>query len=84
MLDKKSIWSKYATLMLKAEVYLWSAKVTTGDQAPATDDLTTAANALSEVLPNFGLLNSFSSVFAFSNNDSDLLLFILICIIYII
>src|SRR5690606_20724970 len=28
-----SIWSKSATLMLKAEVYLWSAKVTTGDQA---------------------------------------------------
>ncbi len=75
MLDKKSIWSKYATLMLKAEVYLWSAKVTTGDQSPAPDDLTAAADALNQVTPNFGLLNNFASVFSFSNKGNNEIIF---------
>ncbi len=61
--------------MLKAEVYLWSAKVTTGDQSPAPDDLTAAADALNQVTPNFGLLNNFASVFSFSNKGNNEIIF---------
>ncbi|MBP8790704.1 MAG: RagB/SusD family nutrient uptake outer membrane protein [Breznakibacter sp.] len=75
MLDKKSIWSKYASLMLKAEVYLWSAKVTTGDQMPDAGDLTIAKNALEEVKPAFSLLPSFSSVFTFGNKGNNEIIF---------
>lgn len=38
----KGMWSKAATIVLKGEVYLWSAKVTTDDQSPASGDITTA------------------------------------------
>lgn len=59
---QKSAWSKAATLTLKGEVYLWSAKVATLDQPAQPQDITTAKEALKEVesgynlslLPNFG------------------------------
>lgn len=68
----KSQWSVYATKMLKAEVYLWSAKVTTGNQSPATTDLATAEDALLFVnnSAKFSLLNSFSDVFAHNNKEN--------------
>lgn len=67
-LDKPS-WSKYATLALKAEVYIWSAKVTTGDhQATGTSDMTVAQSALESLIGEFSLLDDFSEIFSVKNN----------------
>ena len=48
MTDAKSVWSLYATEMLKAEIYLWSAKVTTGARYPVPPftSLTVSGSAL--------------------------------------
>ena len=72
MTDQKSIWSVYASQMLKAEVYLWSAKVTTGDQAPASTDITTAETALNVVKNSavFSLLPSFKNVFSYTQKGN--------------
>ena len=77
MTDNKSTWSKYATLMLKAEIYLWSAKVTTGDQAPASSDINVAEAALNEVKCKFSLLPKFSEVFAYGKKGNDEIIFAL-------
>jgi starch-binding outer membrane protein, SusD/RagB family len=77
MPDGPSVWSKYATLMLKAEVYLWSAKVTTGDQAPATGDLAVAETALNEVKGKFTLQSKFSDVFAYNRKNNTEIIFAL-------
>lgn len=65
-------WSKAATQMLAAEVYLWSAKVSLGDQTPASGDLAAAEGYLNEVKGNtrFGLENDFEKIFA-SNNEAN-------------
>lgn len=60
-------WSVNATLMLKAEVYLWSAKVTTDDEkaphaATGNSDLQTAKSALDE-LTGYELSSDFASLF---------------------
>lgn len=70
-------WSKAATQMLAAEVYLWSAKVTLGTQAPATDDLTKAESYLNEVKNNtrFGLLTDFASIFTTTNESNKEIIF---------
>jgi len=67
----KSFWSKAATTMLSAEVYLWSAKVSLGDQTPATDDLTKAETYLNTIKNDsrFGLLPSYSTVFSAVSTD---------------
>lgn len=73
MTDARSIWSKFATEMLKAEIYLWSAKVTTGDQSPAVSDITTAEAALN-VVKNAGLFSlqsSFKSIFAYTGKGNS-------------
>ena len=79
MTDSKSTWSMYATEMLKAEVYLWSAKVTTGDQSPVSTDITTAETALNSVVSSgaFSLLPTFKSVFAYSNKGNAEIIFAL-------
>lgn len=69
--QNKSTWSKFASLMLKAEVYLWSAKVITGDQAPASDDLTQAENALNQVKGKFSLQPNFKNVFAYNQKGNS-------------
>ncbi len=70
--QNKGQWSFYATQMLKAEVYLWSAKVTTGNQSPAGDDLTKADAAVDEVLgASFSLLNNYTEVFDYSKKGND-------------
>ncbi len=73
----KSQWSVYATKMLKAEVYLWSAKVTTGNQSPVATDLTTAEEALLFVKNSakFSILSSFSDVFAHNNKENGEIIF---------
>ncbi len=72
-------WSKAATQMLAAEVYLWSAKVKLGDQQPATGDLAKAEGYLTEVKNNtrFGLLTDFASVFATTNEANKEIIFAL-------
>ncbi|MGV3504937.1 MAG: SusD family outer membrane lipoprotein NanU [Adhaeribacter sp.] len=60
--QSKSFWSKAATLMLKAEVYLWTS-YRGGGQA----DATTARNALTDIqtqVPALSLLPNFEQVFA--------------------
>lgn len=70
-------WSYYATLMLKAEIYLWSAKVTTGDQAPAATDLDTAKAALDKVATSgkFGLMSNYADVFAYNKKQNNEIIF---------
>lgn len=73
--NKRAMWSKAATLVLKGEVYLWSAKVTTGDQTPTdvTGDLAKAETALLAVKNSgkFGLLSKFEDVFSTSNKGNN-------------
>lgn len=74
-----SVWSKYATFMLKAEVYLWSAKITTGDQPAIPADLSVAEAALNEVKASnkFSLQSKFSNVFAYTNKGNSEIIFAL-------
>lgn len=69
---RKSNWSKAATRMLAADVYLWSAKVTTGDQAPAASDLSTAKTYLNSIYNDsrFGLYEDFSNIFNVKNKGN--------------
>jgi starch-binding outer membrane protein, SusD/RagB family len=63
----KSQWSPNASLMLKGEVYLWSAKL-----YGTTADLTEAKNALNAVKGTSlltGAVNSFANVFKQKNNN---------------
>jgi len=62
---QKAQWSLAATQMLKADVYLWSAKVKIDGNAPATTvaDLAIARTALEDVIPRYSLQPSFANVF---------------------
>jgi len=71
----KSLWSKPATLMLKANIYLWSAKVTTGDQTPSATDLQTAKDAITPLIGRFSLLPNFGNVFGNANKGNDEIIF---------
>lgn len=63
--NRKSYWSKAATETLKGDVYLWTSKVTTGDDTANEADLAVAKTAFTNVLNNYGLslLTDFSAVF---------------------
>ena len=65
----KNFWSLGATKMLKGEVYLWSGKQMGG----GTSDYESALQALQEVknCPNIALLDSYQSVFSFSNKKNN-------------
>lgn len=59
-------WSLYATLILKANIYTWAAKVTTGDQAATgQSDLQTAKTALQTIISSgkFKLMPEFYQAF---------------------
>ena len=71
----KSMWSKAATLMLKANVYLWSAKVSNQDQTPSSTDLQTAKDALTPLIGRFSLLTDFSNIFTTSNKGNEEIIF---------
>ena len=75
----KSLWSLGATNMLKAEVYLWSAKVKIDGAAPTTTtaDLTTARVALEELIPKYTLQATFPSVFASNSKGNSEIIFTL-------
>lgn len=72
---RRDSWSKAATLMLKAEIYLWSAKVKIGDKEPTeiASDLAVATTALTAVKSTgkFALLDRFSDVFAYENKGNN-------------
>lgn len=72
-------WSKYATLMLKANIYAWAGKVTTGDQkATGSADLNTAKAALQEVISSnkFKLMPEFYQVFRpdYKSDNTEMIL----------
>ena len=75
----KSLWSLGATNMLKAEVYLWSAKVKIDGAAPTTTtaDLSTARAALEELIPKYTLQATFPSVFASNSKGNSEIIFAL-------
>lgn len=71
--NTKSYWSKAATLMLKAEVYLW-----TSQNGGGAGDATLAMNALAEIqtnIPSLALQSSFANVFAVSNRGNSEIIF---------
>ncbi|MCD8182062.1 MAG: RagB/SusD family nutrient uptake outer membrane protein [Bacteroides sp.] len=74
----KTLWSKAATLMLKAEIYMWSAKVTiSGHTATGTEDLKVAEAALNQIIGKFELLPEFDKVFSTSNRNNKEVIFTL-------
>lgn len=73
--NKRTMWSKAATLMLKADVYLWSAHREGGNA-----DAQTAKNALVDIQNNISrgnldLLPSFSDVFNYDNKGNKEMIF---------
>ncbi len=71
--NKKAYWSKSATEMLKAEVYLWTAQ-----RAGGIADANIAKNSLMAVQTNasgLNLLPNFADVFASNNKDNAEMIF---------
>jgi len=70
--NKKGFWSKAATQMLKAEVYLWNAHREGGNA-----DATTAKTALTEIQSNvtLTLLPNYADVFVTTNKDNNEIIF---------
>lgn len=71
--NNKSYWSKAATLMLKAEVYLW-----TSYRGGGTGDATTALTALTDIqtnVPGLALQSSFANVFPTTNRGNSEVIF---------
>lgn len=70
----KSKWTRFASLMLKTEIYLWSAKVTTENQIPVQEDLKIAKEALAQVT-GYTLLPNFRDVFSYKNKENAEIIF---------
>lgn len=71
--NEKGYWSKAASLMLKAQVYLW-----TSYRGGGTADATTALNALNDIqsnIPSLALLPDYADVFATNNKGNDEIIF---------
>ncbi|MDG5798936.1 RagB/SusD family nutrient uptake outer membrane protein [Marinilabiliaceae bacterium ANBcel2] len=75
MTDGGAVWNKYASLMLKADIYMWSAKVSTGDYQANPADIDVAEAALKAVENQFSLLSSFADVFDYNNKGNDEIIF---------
>lgn len=74
----KTMWSKAATLMLKAEIYMWAAKVSVNSYTAAgKPDLEVAEKALNGVIGNFELLAKYADVFSTSNRNNKEVIFTL-------
>ncbi|MDH6534703.1 RagB/SusD family nutrient uptake outer membrane protein [Parabacteroides sp. 52] len=73
----KCYWSKAATECLIADVYLWNAKVSIGDNAANPADLATAKTHLLNVANNYNLqlLGNFASVFDAKNKANAEIIF---------
>lgn len=76
-MGKKVYWNKAATESLIGEVYLWNAKVTTGDNTANQADLAVAKQHLENVANNYGLkmLTEFPRVFDATNKANDEIIF---------
>jgi len=73
--NKKGYWSKSATLMLKAHVYLW-----TSYRGGGTADATIALNALNDIqtnVPSLHLLSNFDDVFSSSNKGNAEMIYVI-------
>ena len=70
--NKKGFWSKAATQMLKAEVYLWNAHRSGG-----VADASTAKTALTDIQSNvtLSLLPNYADVFSTTNKDNNEIIF---------
>lgn len=71
--NQKAFWSKAATLMLKAEVYLW-----TSYRGGGTADAAIAKEALTDIqaaVPDLMLLSSYANVFATNNKGNAEIIF---------
>lgn len=75
--NAKYYWSKAATEMLAGEVYLWNAKVSVGDQAATSSDLTIAKTHFENVVKNYGLAlqPTFAEVFSKERSNEIILAF---------
>lgn len=69
-------WNKWATQMLKGEVYTWSAKVATGDHttANADADIETAKQAFLDVVNNggFDLMDNYFDIWTSPRNKETI------------
>ena len=64
----RSIWSKPALNMLKAEVYLWTGKRMSGGDS----DINTALTALNDAAnSDVGLLDNYGDIFSYSNKGNN-------------
>lgn len=74
---QKAQWSLAATHMLKAEVYLWSAKVKTDGQAPTnvSADLAAARTAAEAALTQSSAVVGFANVFNYANKGNAEIIF---------
>ncbi len=74
---QKAQWSLAATHMLKAEVFLWSAKVKTDGQAPTnvSADLATARTAAEAALTQSSAVAGFANVFNYANKGNAEIIF---------
>lgn len=70
---RKSMWSKAATEVLAGQVYLWTSKVTTGDDVADEANLATAKTHLENVVNSYGLglMSNFADVFDAVNNKGN-------------
>lgn len=72
--NKKSYWSKAASLMLQAEVHLWSARQMNGGAA----DANIAKSAILEIqnkFPAIRLLSNYKDIFAYNNKLNEEIIF---------
>lgn len=69
----KVYWNKAATECLAAEVYMWNAKVTEGDQQATPSDMAIAKQYLKNVESNYNLsmLRNFADVFEAKSHKSN-------------
>jgi hypothetical protein len=74
---QKAQWSLPATQVLKAEVYLWSAKVKMDGKAPANTsaDLATARTAAEAAISQSSAQSSFANVFRYANKGNSEVIF---------
>lgn len=72
----KTMWSKASTLMLKAEIYMWAAKVSIQDYtASGRSDLETAKAALNGVIGKFRLMDNYGDVFKTTHRNNAEIIF---------
>lgn len=79
-------WSALTTQFLKAQVYLWSAKVSTNDyekphQATGTADLNVAKEALDKIISSgkFGLQEHFADIFDYKKKKNNEIILAMPC-----